>query len=120
MTYLPWLASVPLTCPALPEDYATFVALRPLVALSCFGDDDLTFAARLASAEATCGVEIDWTVEPDWLGGTCPHPTFLLADADRDDSTRDAILDPTMDVADLPQPGVEPADWIDVQGDRAF
>lgn len=109
----PWLAGEPFDCPTPPADYAAFVALRPLVGLSCFGRDDLTLAARLVKPEATCGVDMGWTIEPEWLGSTCPQPAFLIADESRNE-TFNAVIDPALDITNL-HPGVEPADWIDVE-----
>lgn len=108
----PWLAGGPVACPAKPSDYASFIAIRPLVGLACFSDDDLTFDARLGSPEATCGVSMGWTIEPEWLAGTCPHPKFLLADLVTTSST-DAVIDPDLDVTDR-HAGVEPKDWLKV------
>jgi len=108
----PWLASRPPDCPAAPDTYTSVVALRPLIGVSCFGADELTFAARVTRPEATCGVELGWTIEPEWLGSTCQHPAFIVLDPQGNDSF-DAVLDPTTDIAGL-DPGVELADAIDV------
>lgn len=110
----PWLAGGAFACPPPPESYGSLVAMRPLIALACVGDAELSIAARLVSPEATCGLEIGWTIEPDWLGGTCEHPQFLIADPNVNDTSLHAALDPAIDVAGL-HPGVEPADWLDVQ-----
>ena len=95
-----------------PTTYRAFVELRGLVGAACFSRQDLTFGARLEQPEATCGVDIGWTVEPDWLGSTCPQPKFLIADPTTTASFY-SVLDPTVDFSAL-QPGVDPPDWIDV------
>lgn len=108
----PWLAAEASACPPLPDDYATFTGTPSLVALACFGNKPISFEARLASPEATCGVDIGWTIRPDWLGSTCPQPKFLVAGPDGTDSWN-AVLDPKFSGKGL-HPGVEPKDWLDV------
>jgi hypothetical protein len=108
----PWLEGGSFACPEAPTTYRAFVELRPLVGAACLSRQDLTFAARLEQPEATCGVDIGWTVEPDWLGSTCPQPKFLIADPTTTASFY-SVLDPDIDFSAL-QPGVDPPDWIDV------
>ena len=109
----PWLAGRGFKCPSAPRDVPSFLAVPDLAGLACFGRKDLEISGRLARPEATCGVDIGWTIEPDWLGGTCTHPTFYVADNDRAESSFDAVLAPGIDVRGL-DPGVEPKDFLDV------
>jgi hypothetical protein len=108
-----WLAGDGFHCPSAPTDVRSFLAVPALAGLACFGRKDLQISGRLARPEATCGVDIGWTIEPEWLASTCPHPTFYVADNNRADSTFDAILAPGIDIRNL-DPGVEPADFLDV------
>lgn len=110
----PWLAGGGFHCPAPPDEPGPLLAIQPLVGLACFGDQDLMLAARLVRPEATCGVEIGWTIVPEWLGSTCMHPTFLLANLEGTDVVVDAIIEPGLDISDL-EPGPEPEFWLDVE-----
>ena len=108
----PWLVAAAPECEAAPDTTTQFAALRPVIGLACYGDEELSFAARLVQPEATCGVDIGWTIDPDWLAGTCPQPKYLLAQTDNDESLNVAI-DPDIDTTGL-HPGVETADWQNV------
>jgi hypothetical protein len=109
----PWVAGGGYRCPARPTGVATFLAVPALAGLACFGRHDLAISGRLARPEATCGVEIGWTIEPEWLASTCPHPEFYLVDDDTTGASFELVLNPGIDVRDL-DPDVEPADWLDV------
>jgi hypothetical protein len=109
----PWVAGGAYRCPARPTDVATFLAVPALAGLACFGRHDLAISGRLARPEATCGVDIGWTIEPEWLASTCPHPEFYLADDNTTGASFELVLNPGTDVGDL-DPGVEPAEWLDV------
>ena len=109
-----WLAKTAVDCPAPPTSVDELWVLSGLVGLGCFGGSEIGIEARLAQPEATCGVDIGWTVEPEWLGGTCPQPTFLVESTTTIGLPLNATLDPDVDVAAF-KPGVEPADWIDVR-----
>ena len=104
----PWLVSDAPQCEAVTTS-AEFGAIRPILGLACYGNEELSFAARLVQPEATCGVDIGWTIEPDWLASTCPQPTYLLAQAESDEFL-DVAFDPALDTTGL-EPGVESADW---------
>jgi hypothetical protein len=109
----PWLAAGGSRCPEKPADVAAFLAVPALAGLACFGRHDLAISGRLARPEATCGVDIGWTIEPEWLASTCPHPKFYLVDDDTTGASFGLVLNPGIDVADL-DPGTEPPDWLDV------
>ena len=108
----PWLTADAPPCPGKPGDYGSFAHTTGLAALACFKGDDITFQARLESPEATCGVDIGWSVEPEWLGSTCPQPKFLLADTDSTESVN-AIIDPKVNTDGF-KPGVEESQWTPV------
>jgi hypothetical protein len=108
----PWLVSDAPECESAPTTAAAFAEIRPIIGLACYGSEDLTFPARLIQPEATCGVDIGWTIDPDWLAGTCQQPKYLLAQVDNDEFLNVAF-DPEIDTAGL-EPGVETADWQDV------
>src|SRR5262249_6566060 len=86
---------------------------QPLLGLACFGGKPITVDARLEQPEATCGVDVNWTVEPEWLGSTCAHPEVLVADTDTTESIF-PIIDPTVDLKPF-KPCVDEADWIPVR-----
>ena len=108
----PWLVADAPECESAPDTAAAFAAVRPILGLACYGDEELSFAARLVQPEATCGIDLGWTIDPDWLASTCPQPTYLLAPPDSDEFLNLAI-DPAIDTTGL-EPGVEMADWQDV------
>jgi hypothetical protein len=108
----PWLVTDAPACDPAPKTAADFAAIRPIMGLACYGPEDFTFEARLIQPEATCGVDIGWTIDPDWLAGTCQQPKYLLAQVDNDELLNVAF-DPAIDTAGL-DPGVETADWQDV------
>jgi hypothetical protein len=109
----PWLAGGGFACPSAPTDVRSFLAVPALAGLACFGRKDLEITGRLGRPEATCGVDIGWTIEPEWLASTCPHPMFYVVAGDRPDSWFEAVLAPAIDVRGL-DPGVEPEDFLDV------
>jgi hypothetical protein len=110
----PWVAGGGFRCPAQPTGVSAFLAVPALAGLACFGRHDLEISGRLARPEATCGVDIGWTIAPEWLGSTCPQPMFYLADATKADASFNLVLNPGIDVRHL-DPGIEPADWIAVR-----
>jgi hypothetical protein len=110
----PWLTRVTPRCPARPTTVDALWTLDGVLGLACFGTTPITIDARLAQPEATCGVDIGWSVEPDWLGSTCPQPTFLIESRTKVGLSLNSIIDPDLDVSAF-RPGVEPADWIAVR-----
>jgi hypothetical protein len=114
-----WLGSGSVDCPDVPDSFASFIPLVPIgepaaVALTCFGDQSISFPARLIRPEATCGADPGWTIEPQWLGGTCSHPEFLFIDPSGAPSdSRDAVVAPGVDTSRF-DPGVDPAAGTDV------
>ena len=109
----PWLSSSGSACPALPADYESFATMPSLIALACFGHRSLTFVARIANPEATCGVEVGWDVDPSWIFSTCPQPPFLLEDPTRTDLSLYAVIDPKLDIHRL-NPGPDVPEWLRV------
>jgi hypothetical protein len=108
----PWVVSEAPECDPAPKTGEALAAIRPIIGLACYGNEELSFPARLVQPEATCGIDIGWTIDPDWLAGTCPQPEFLFAMADTDEFLN-LVLDPATDTSGL-APGVEPKDWLDV------
>ena len=108
----PWLTAAAPPCPGKPGDYSSFAHTTGLMALACFKGEDITFPARLASPEATCGVDVGWSVDPEWLGSTCQQPKFLLADTESTESVV-PIIDPKVDTNGF-TPGVDEPGWIPV------
>ena len=109
----PWLKAGGRTCPSTPKSFATLADIAPLVALVCLRDRDITFPARLYEPEATCGIDLGWTIEPDWLGSTCPHPDMVIADPTTAESRPDWVFAPGVDRSDL-HPGVDETAWLPV------
>lgn len=109
----PWLAPATAPCPAAPKTPDELYAIDAVLALACFGSSSLTFDGRLAQPEATCGIDLGWTIEPDWLAGTCPHPRFLIESPADLGLSANAVIDPSLDVSAF-RPGPEPADWVNV------
>ncbi len=90
-----------------------FVALEPLEWVACFGRKSITFPARLADPEATCGVDIGWTITPEWLASTCPQPEFIVYDPRTNENSFYSVIDPGLDAGAF-RPGPEEKDWIPV------
>lgn len=110
----PWVEGDGYRCPSQPTGVSAFLAVPALAGLACFGKHDLSISGLLARPEATCGVDIGWTIAPEWLGSTCPQPMFYLADATKAEASINLVLNPGIDVRHL-DPGVEPPDWIAVR-----
>jgi hypothetical protein len=114
-----WLGTGSVDCPAVPDSFASFIAMgngfqRAGVPLACIGDRSISFPARIIRPEATCGVDVGWTIEPEWLGGTCRHPEFIFLDQSGSmEEFRDAVIDPGVDTSRF-DPGVVPAEGTDV------
>jgi hypothetical protein len=109
----PWIQGGGFDCPDKPTTFAAIVALEPLAWVACFGRKSITFPALLADPEATCGVDPGWTITPDWLASTCPHPRFIVFAPKMDDSFY-SVIDPSLDTRDF-RPGPERKDWIAVK-----
>lgn len=107
-----WVDGGRFDCPKAPATWRALQDLPPLVGAACFSRKKLSFPARLEQPEATCGVDIGWTIEPDWLASTCPQPKFLIADTKSTESFF-PVLDPGLKTGSL-DPGVDEPDWIDV------
>jgi hypothetical protein len=110
----PWLAKTTPGCPARPTTVEALWTLNGVLGLACFGDTPITVAARLAQPEATCGVDIGWSIDPDWLASTCPQPRFLIEPVSGEPLDANSVIDPRVDVSRF-EPGVEPADWLAVE-----
>jgi hypothetical protein len=109
----PWIKGGGFVCPATPKTFNAFLALEPLGWVACFGRKSMTFPARLADPEATCGVDIGWTITPEWLASTCPHPEFLVFDPTTNENYFESVIDPGLDTHAI-RPGAETKDWIAV------
>jgi hypothetical protein len=109
----PWLAPASPRCPAAPKTADDLYAIDNVLALACFGSSPLTIIGRLADPEATCGIDLGWTIEPGWLASTCPQPPFLIESPNDQGLSANAVVDPSVDVSGL-RPGPEPADWLPV------
>jgi hypothetical protein len=110
----PWLAKTTPGCPARPTTVEALWTLNGVLGLACFGDTPITVAARLAQPEATCGVDIGWSIDPDWLASTCPQPRFLIESTTEVGLSINSTIDPALDVSAF-QPGVDPEDWVSVR-----
>jgi len=109
----PWISGGGFVCPTTPKTFAAFFALEPLAWVACFGRKSMTFPARLADPEATCGVDIGWTVTPDWLASTCPQPKFIVFDPKSNENSIYSVIDPGLDTSAF-RPGPEMKEWIAV------
>ena len=109
----PWIAAAQ-ECPKVPATASALYGLNGLVGLACFGDREIRVPAKLAQPEATCGIDIGWSIVPEWLASTCPQPRFLIEPTSGAPLDANSVIDPRLDVAGF-EPGVEPADWLPVQ-----
>jgi hypothetical protein len=113
-----WVEERDANCPEKPDTFAEFSELDPYIALACFGDDDLTFDAETIRPEATCGIDLGWTIQPEWLGNTCPQPTYILIG---EGAARDhyAVTEPGVEFLGV-DPGVERDEAVEVAVTGAF
>ena len=108
-----WIKGGGFTCPPTPNSFDAFFALEPLEWVACFGRKSMTFPARLAAPEATCGVDIGWTITPDWLASTCPQPEFIVFDPETNENSFNSVIEPGLDTSAF-RPGVETKDFVAV------
>jgi hypothetical protein len=111
----PWLSSDPFACPDLPRTFQRFQATPGVVWLACHGGSEISFPALAMRPEATCGADVGWTVDPEWLYSTCRHPEFLLLrpGATTGDDAYEVVLEPGVDGRHA-DPGVTPEDGVEV------
>jgi len=109
----PWLAAGGATCPDIPDSFTDFAAIPSLVALACFGDTEISFAARVVRPEATCGVDPGWAIVPDWLGDICYAPEFIVIDPTGTANDFESITEPGVDASGI-DAGVTLEDAVDV------
>jgi hypothetical protein len=110
----PWLAKATPACPARPTTVKALWTLDSVLGLACFGETPITIRARLAQPEATCGIDIGWSIEPDWLGSTCPQPRVLVESTTEVGLSIYSTIDPALDTSAF-EPGVDPEDWVAVR-----
>ena len=80
----PWLEPATVECPPLPSTLHEVASLNyedeMIYELTCFGDEEVTFRARLATSSVTCGLELPYGIEPVWMTGACSiDPRYLVA-----------------------------------------
>ena len=108
----PWVQARDAECPEKPTTFGQLSTLEPLIALACFGDEEIEFTAQALRPEATCGVDLGWTIQPDWLGSTCAQPLFILTGPGGDGDLY-TIIEPGTQIGDI-EPGVTPDEAVDV------
>ena len=79
----PWLEPATVECPPLPSTLHEVASLNyedeMIYELTCFGDEEVTFRARLATSSAICGLELPYGLEPAWMTGACSiDPRYLV------------------------------------------
>ena len=79
----PWLEPATVECPPLPSSLREVATLNHddemIYELTCFGDEEVTFRARLATSSAICGLELPYGLEPRWMTGACSiDPRYLV------------------------------------------
>jgi hypothetical protein len=108
-----WINGGGFDCPGVPRTFAGFFELEPLTWVACVGRKSITVPARLADPEATCGVDAGWTIAPEWLASTCPHPKFIVFDPKTNVNSFYSVIDPGLDTRAF-RPGPETKDFIAV------
>lgn len=109
----PWIKTGAFVCPKAPTTIQALNAVEPWTWVACLGRRSIAFPARLADPEATCGVDVGWTVTPEWLASTCSHPSFIVFPAESTATSFDAVIDPGLDTRTF-HPGPEEKDWTAV------
>jgi hypothetical protein len=84
----PSLEPAEVDCPARPSDLRDIATLNQsdemFYEVTCFGDDPITFEARLATTSVVCGSEFPWGLDPEWMLGECSIDPRYLVDVDPD------------------------------------
>ena len=79
----PWLEPATVECPPLPSTLREVATLNHddemFYEVTCFGDEEVTFRARLATSSAICGLALPYALEPRWMTGACSiDPRYLV------------------------------------------
>jgi hypothetical protein len=84
----PSLEPAEVDCPSRPADLRDIATLNQademFYEITCFGDEPITFEARLATSSAICGSEFPWGLDPEWMLGECSIDPRYLVDVDPD------------------------------------
>jgi hypothetical protein len=115
----PWIEQESVPCPPTPIDVEDFVFVEEsprFYEVTCFGDQEFTFQARLVSPEAMCGLEPPVSVEPDWFD-SCGREPYYLAPLGTDvpESTLSPVWAPDIDFSIAADPQASPAAWPTVE-----
>ena len=97
--------------------------MDPYVALSCFGNRQLTFEARIGGFDGlTCPdtPPLRWEVEPAWLGGCSIADALAPTVGDPELTSTPVVLDPAIDRRTLPEYGENAQIWTAVEVSGAF
>ena len=95
----PWIA----TCPPRP-DLAALASMGSNLGLACYGDQEITFMARLAPFDGLACPDapgFDWWIEPFWLG-PCNFDVFLTPLEGEPNYDFSVKLHPAIDRGTLP------------------
>lgn len=120
----PSLEAAEVDCPSRPTDLRDIATLNQademFYEVTCFGDEPITFEARLATSSAICGSEFPWGLDPEWMLGECSiDPRYLVnVDPDITDDELYAAWAPDVDVR-APDPSTPRGDLpiVEVTGE---
>ena len=78
----PWIQSESVECPPLPTTLEQLAEMNQVgssfVEITCFGDQKITFPARLVTPSEWCGLG-EWpALEPEWMGECTTAPNYLV------------------------------------------
>ena len=77
----PWIKPEAVDCPPFTADLAGISSLNEheprFFQITCFGDHEITFPARLVTPSEWCGLGEWLAVDPEWLGECTTAPNYL-------------------------------------------
>jgi hypothetical protein len=118
-----WVRPVYPDCPGPPTNVRALARIlerdRAYLRIPCFTNELFTFAARLGTPEATCGVDLPWGTDPAWLDSCRQDPGFLVpVELPWDSTTVYPAFEPGLDLGFRAPPEAPPDAWpiVEVTG----
>jgi hypothetical protein len=115
----PWIQSESVECPPLPTTLEQLGELNQVgssfVEITCWGDQKITFQARLVTPSEWCGLGEWAAVEPEWLGECSTAPNYLVELDDDEGISLHPRWSPEVDLSFAPAVEAPPEAWPTVE-----